>query len=186
MARQPRENVEGGTYHVYARGNGRQLIYRDPIDRHRYLGMLGQVVRAQRWCCLAYCLMENHVHLLLETPEPNLSPGMQRLHGGYARSFNARHDSVGHVFQGRYGAVRIASDSQLCATAAYIARNPVDAGLCDRPEDWPWSSYCALRESKGYPWLDGPRLLAYFGTDTAEGFKQLAQMTEAGSVSKGA
>jgi putative transposase len=151
MARKPRENVEGGIYHVYARGNGREAIYRDPIDMQTYLGMLGQVVRSKRWFCLAYCLMNNHVHLLLETPEANLSSGMQRLHSGYARSFNARHGSVGHVFQGRYGAVRIVTDGQLCAAAAYIARNPVDAGLCVRPEHWPWSSYGSVGEASGYP-----------------------------------
>jgi REP element-mobilizing transposase RayT len=185
MARQPRENVEGGLYHVYARGNGKQPIYLDLVDRQIYLGMLGQVVRAKQWCCLAYCLMNNHVHLLVETPEANLSSGMQRLHSGYARSFNARHDRVGHVFQGRYGAVRIVSDGQVCATAAYIARNPVESNLCERPEEWPWNSYRALRESTNHSWLDCRRLLRYFGEGREAALEQYARMAETGLVPKG-
>src|SRR5690242_13743227 len=106
MGRKPRENVANGVYHVFARGNSRAPIYLDDDDRRIYLWMLARVVLRQGWRCLAYCLMTNHVHLLLETPEPNLSHGMQQLHGGYALSFNARHGRIGHVFQGRYGAVR--------------------------------------------------------------------------------
>jgi putative transposase len=104
MARKPREETEGGIFHVFARGNRRQRIYLDDVDRRRYLRLLQTVVAEQRWRCLAYCLMENHVHLLVETPAANLAGGMQRLHGWYAESFNARHRHVGHLFQGRYGA----------------------------------------------------------------------------------
>jgi REP element-mobilizing transposase RayT len=136
----------------------------DDRDRQVYLQLLAQVIRVKRWYCLAYCLMNNHVHLLLQTPEGNLSSGMQRLHGGYARAFNARHGRVGHVFQGRYGAVRIESSERLCVAAAYLARNPVEASLCRRPEDWPWSSFHATMEARvpSPSWLDKRRLLLHF------------------------
>jgi putative transposase len=166
-------------YHVYARGNDRAVVYRDDADRLAYLRILGKVAIAKRWRCLAYCLMENHLHLLLETPEANLSSGMQRLHGSYSQAFNARHHRSGHVFQGRFGAVMILSDSQLCASAAYIARNPVAAGLCERPESWRWSSYAAVRGGSGPAWLDSARLLSFFDDDAVTALRRYAEMIPA-------
>ncbi|HEY8002561.1 MAG TPA: transposase [Solirubrobacterales bacterium] len=177
MPRKPRQNLEGGVYHVYARGNAQSLIFADDADRRIYLRLLGKVVVRQRWRCLAYCLMGNHVHLLLETPCANLSPGMQRLQGRYAQTFNSRHGRSGHVFQGRYGAVRITSDGQLCAAAAYIARNPVEATLCERPEQWRWSSYRAAIQGSPPTWLDAHRLLSYFGTVDGAARRRYAQMS---------
>jgi putative transposase len=139
MPRQPREESEGAIHHVYARGNRSAPIFLDDGDRQRYLRLLGRGIRKQEWECLSYCLMTNHLHLLIETPRANLGVGMQRLHGDYALTFNLRHDLTGHVFQGRYGATRIKSDEQLVTVARYIAANPVKAGLCHREEDWQWS-----------------------------------------------
>lgn len=177
MPRKPRENLEGGVYHVYARGNARELVFRDDVDRRIYLRGLEKVVDRGRWRCLAYCLMHNHVHLLVETPNANLSSGMQQLHGGYAQTFNARHRRVGHVFQGRYGAVRMRSDGQLCLTAAYVARNPIEAGLCQRPEEWAWSSYRALNGAPTPSWLDADRLLYYFGAQRDAARERYVQMS---------
>ena len=115
-----------------------------------------------RWRLLAYCLMPNHVHLLIETPLANLGVGMQWLHGLYAREFNDRHGRSGHVFQGRYGAVRAERDEQLWGAAAYIAMNPVEAGLCKDPEEWPWGSHRAIARGGGPRWLDVDRLLGHF------------------------
>lgn len=98
---------------MFARGNRKQAIFRDDRDRRDYLGLLALEIRRTRWRCLSYCLMGNHVHLLVETPEANLAVGMQRLQGDYARTFNQRYKTVGHLFQGRYGSVRIRSDRQL-------------------------------------------------------------------------
>ena len=154
MARKLRENIEGGSYHVFARGNDKQAIFRDDFDRNRYLQLLGEVVVAREWGCLAYCLMDNHMHLLVETPSADLSSGMQWLHGRYARAFNVRHHRVGHLFQGRYGAVRMTSNTQVLTVASYIALNPVEAGLCRRPNDWKWSSYGAAKSRKAPCWLD--------------------------------
>ncbi len=167
MARKPRENVEGGIYHVFARGNDRRPVFLDRRDRGVYLRNLGNTVARLNWIALAYCLMENHVHLLIETPDGNLSAGMQRLHGAYVQAFNSRHGRVGHVFQGRYGAVRVKSDGQLFAVASYVARNPVEAGLCSRIDEWEWSSYRAVAGLAVPPWLDTNRLLSYFDPDPA-------------------
>lgn len=162
VPRKPREELEGGVHHVYARGNRGEDIYLDNADRQNYLRMLGQIVVKWRWRCLAYCLMDNHVHLLIETPEANLGVGMQRLHSGYAQTFNERHGRSGHVFQGRYGAVRMRRDEQLWTVAGYIAANPVEAGLCARPEQWPWGSHAAVASARGPVWLDVDRLLWFF------------------------
>jgi REP element-mobilizing transposase RayT len=140
MPRKPREDAEGGIFHVFARGNDQRRIYRDDADRRRYLKLLSETVRRWSWHLLAWCLMDNHVHLLIETPDPTLAAGMQYLHGTYARGFNDRHTRSGHLFQGRYGAVRIQTDEQLHAATEYIAMNPVKAGLCETPEEWPWSN----------------------------------------------
>ena len=170
MPRKPREELAGAVHHVYARGNRQQVIYRDDVDRRRYLWILESVIARQRWRCLAYCLMDNHVHLLVETPKPNLGTGVQRLHGLYAQSFNRRHRQSGHVFQGRFGAVRMKSDAQLLVTARYIARNPVEGGLCAEPGEWPWSSHTTTA-----PWLATDRLLGFFGASGGESRRRYAQ-----------
>jgi putative transposase len=165
MARKPRNEFPGAVMHVFARGVRRHAIYVDDVDRHSYLALLGQVVVRQGWHCLAYCLMKNHVHLLLETPQPNLAAGMHRLHGLHAQAFNKRHRHTGHVFQGRYGAVAVRKDAQLLAVARYIALNPVEARLCAQPAEWPWGSHAAVIGGTAPRWLDVDRLLGYFGAD---------------------
>ncbi len=179
MPRKPRENYEDGIYHVFARGNDRREIFGDDTDRLVYLRLLGSVTQAMKWTCLSYCLMRNHVHLLLGTPDANLSAGMQRLHGCYAQAFNARHGRVGHVFQGRFGAKLIATDAQLQVTAAYIAHNPVAAGLCRRPEDWRWGSYRAILGGPSPSWLNVASLLEHFGLDAAAGSRRLMSLVAA-------
>ncbi len=112
--------------------------------------------------------MGNHVHLVIETPEANLSAGMQRLHSGYAMALNGRHARSGHVFQGRFGSKLIKDDQQFAATFQYVADNPVKAGLCQLPEEWPWSSY---RATVGLPvpdWLDRSGLLRRLGSARRE------------------
>ena len=164
VARKLRELVEGGLYHVYARGNDRREIFLRDQDRHRYLGLLAEVVRRKRWNCLQYCLMGNHVHLLIETPEPNLDAGMQLLHGKYARWFNDEHERSGHLFQGRYGASRIESDPQLWATIGYIAANPVVAGVARTCEEYPWSSHAATARGSAHRMLAIRRLFEHIST----------------------
>jgi putative transposase len=176
MARKPRIEFAGAVHHVWARGNDRRVIFRDDRDRRIYLRLLEAVVRWKRWSCLAYCLMDNHVHLLVETTHPNLGSGMQSVHGRYGRIFNDRHGSSGHVFQGRFGSNLIRSDTQLWHTAAYVVRNPVEARRCRHPADWPWSSFAATVGPLRPPWLDVEALLrrvAPAGGDPRRRFEEL-------------
>ena len=143
MARPLRICVPGAVYHVIARGNERAPIYRDDADRFAFLRTLARVVDRFGWLCHAYCLMVNHYHLVIETPRPNLSTGMQQLNGPYAQWFNERHDRCGHVFQARYRSILVEKDSHLLALSRYVVLNPVRAGLCARPGAYHWSSYRA-------------------------------------------
>ena len=141
MPRRPRIQPAGGTFHVFARGVRKETLFRDDEDRAYFLNLVGVVVRRYGWRVLAYCVMDNHFHLLVETPEPNLSGGMQRLKGDYATYFNERHSLVGHLFQQRFASRLIESEEYLGEVLRYIAFNPVRAGLCAHPSEWPWSSF---------------------------------------------
>lgn len=163
MPRKPREELEGAVHHVYARGNGRQRIFFADRDRAMYLSLLAHTIARTGWRCLAYCLLDNHVHLLVETPRANLGSGMQWLQSVYAQWLNRGTKRCGHVFQGRYGANRITTDAQLWVTVRYIAHNPVEAGLVARNDAWPWSSHAAMVTEGSPLWLDISRLLEYFG-----------------------
>ena len=146
VARPLRIQVAGGTYHVTSRGNRRQAIYQDDDDRRQFLAFHDRVVQRYGWVLHAYCLMTNHFHLLVETPEPNLSAGMQRLKSEYATYFNDRFALVGHLFQQRFGSSLIEGDEYYTEALRYIAFNPVKAGLCQHPTDWPWSSFFGAKE----------------------------------------
>ena len=153
MARPLRLEFPGAVYHITTRGNGRQEIFADAADREKFLAVLAATVGRYNWRCHAYCLMGNHYHLLLETPDPNLSLGMRMLNGVYTQYVNRRHQRVGHLFQGRYKAVLVEKDVHLLELCRYIVRNPVAAGLVKGPEQWPWSSYRATafgRQSPGF------------------------------------
>jgi REP element-mobilizing transposase RayT len=131
----------GAMYHVASRGTRRTPIYLDDFDRRFFLRLLRDVVSRNGWICHAYCLMGNHYHLLLTTPQANLSDGMYRLNRLHAVRFNGRHDLVGHVFEGRYFGERIEGAAHLLELCRYIVLNPVRAHLCGHPTAWPWSSF---------------------------------------------
>lgn len=152
MARPPRLQIANGNYHVIARGNERRSIYRDDVDRQHFLELLAEVRKDYRWRILCYCLLGNHYHLLVQTPEPNLAVGMRQLNGVYSQWFNRRHARVGHLLQGRYSAKLVQADQHLLAVARYIVRNPVRAGLCEQPGEWRWSSYRATLGERP-PWF---------------------------------
>jgi len=141
MARPLRLEFPGALYHLTAQGNGKAAIFLDDSDRRAFLSILGDVVERHNWICHAYCLMNNHYHLLVETPDGNLSVGMRQLNGVYTQTFNRRRGSVGHAFQGRFKSIVVDKDSYLLALCRYIVLNPVRAGLVGRPQDYPWSSY---------------------------------------------
>ena len=165
MPRRPPLETPGGRFHIVARGVVRRLIFLDDFDYEAFVSMLHRTVVRFEWKCLAYALMPNHVHLVVETAEPNRGAGMRYLSGWYAQRFNERHDAVGHLFQGPYRAVAIESESHLLEVARYVALNPVRAGLCDRPEDWPWSSHPGFVTFGRHPRFVSRDVMHLFGGD---------------------
>jgi len=164
MPRARREFAADGIYHVFSRGSNRQAIFRFDSDRVDFLGCLERVVKRHELTCLAYCLMPNHFHLVVQTPDGRLSEAMKALNGRYALRFNRRHSCDAHLFQNRFGAVAQTTDSQFLWTLRYAVRNPVDAGLCSDPGEWPWSSYRAsVGEITPPSFLAVTRLWSYFG-----------------------
>ena len=164
MARSLRPQFPGAVYHITARGNDKQAIYCDEKDHARFLKILDQTVKQYRWLCHGYCLMTNHYHLLIETPEPNLARGMKRLNSRYCITFNKRHRRVGHVLQGRYDSVIVQKETYLLELCRYIVLNAVRAHMVEKPEDWPWSSYQATAGGKmSFPFLTTDWILAHFG-----------------------
>jgi putative transposase len=169
MARLPRNETEAGIWHVFARGVERRLIFLDDDDRQRYLRLLRGVVEHFHWHCLAYCLMPNHVHLLIETNRPNLGRGMHNLHGVYAQSFNERWARVGHLFQSRFGSRGVPDDLALMRVLPYITVNPVAAGLCGAPAEWAWSSHSATVDGIADRLVDLDRLAVHIAPDGGVG-----------------
>ena len=164
MARPIRIEYAGALYHVTSRGNRQEAIYEDDIDRQTFLSVLEQVCSTHNWIYHAYCLMTNHYHLLIETPDSNLSKGMRQLNGVYTQGFNRLHNRVGHVYQGRFKAILVEKEAYLLELSRYIVLNPVRANMVRAAKDWPWSSYRAtVGQAEGVGYLQTEWLLAAFG-----------------------
>jgi REP element-mobilizing transposase RayT len=134
-----------------------------------FLEVLSETCHRFNWLIHAYCLMGNHYHLLIETPDGNLSKGMRQLNGVYTQRFNRKHKRAGHVFQGRYKAIIVQKDGYLLELARYIVLNPVRAQMVRSARDWPWSSYRATADmAPGSEWLATDRILSTFGTRRAQ------------------
>ena len=164
MARPLRIEYPGALYHVTARGNAREDIFVDEADRVAFLEVYAHVSDRFHWCCHAYCLMSNHYHWVIETPDGNLAQGMRQLNGVYTQRFNRRHGRTGHVFQGRYRALLVERDAYLLELSRYVVLNPVRAGMVRSAREWPWSSYRALAgQAAKAPWLTTDWVLSQFG-----------------------
>ncbi|MEQ1591682.1 MAG: transposase [Thiobacillaceae bacterium] len=181
MSRPIRIEFPDALYHVTARGDRREDIFEDDQDRQAFLLTLAQVVTQFNWLCYAWCLMDNHYHLLIQTPDGNLSKGMRQLNGVTTQTSNRRHRRVGHLFQGRFKAILVDRDAYLLELSRYIVLNPVRAGMVKVPADWQWSSY---RASAGLepvaPWLSVDGVLSQFAKR-----RSLAQQRYAQFVSEG-
>ncbi len=165
MARPLRLEYPGASWHVTSRGNRRQDIYLDDDDRRAFIGRLAEAVAWTRWRVHAWVLMTNHYHLIVETPEPNLARGMQRLNGSYARAFNRRHGKVGHLLQGRYKSILVEREAHLLQLTRYVVLNPVRAGMVLEVREHEWSSYAetaGLRPPSS--WLEIDWTLSHFGS----------------------
>jgi putative transposase len=163
MSRPLRIEYPGAVYHVTSRGNEKKPVFKDDTDRLNFLNTLQHVSKRYNWICHAYCLMTNHYHLLIETPDGNLSIGMRQLNGVYTQLFNKEHGRNGHLFQGRYKAILIQKDSHLLEVCRYVVLNPVRAKMVEKPEAYPWSSYLATAgRAKPHPSLTTDWVLGQF------------------------
>jgi putative transposase len=181
MTRPLRLEFEGALYHITSRGDRREAIYESDADRSGFLALFGDICNSYNWVCHAYCLMSNHYHLLVETPEANLSKGMRQLNGVYTQDFNRRNHRCGHVFQGRYKSILVDKETYLLELTRYIVLNPVRAGMVKGPQDWPWSSFRAvigLAESPA--WLHNDWLLSAFGNSKADAIERYIQFVSDG------
>jgi putative transposase len=144
VPREPRIEVPGATYHVGSKGNRGCVIYEDDLERKVFLKLLSLTTQRFGWICHAYVLMSNHFHLLVQLNVGGLSDGMQLLNGCFAKFSNRRNGYAGqHLFRNRFWSELLVDDSHLLETARYIVLNPVRANICEKPEDWAWSSYRA-------------------------------------------
>jgi putative transposase len=148
MSRPLRIEYPGAVYHLICRGNNRQEIFQDDLDRKRYLEKLIHYCELKEVSLLCYCLLSNHIHLLVQTPRGNLSKMMQPFQTSYTLYLNRRHRRSGHVFEQRYRALLVDKDNYLLQVSRYIHRNPVEAKLVERPQDYRWSSYGAYVSGK--------------------------------------
>ncbi|MDP1707696.1 MAG: transposase [Gammaproteobacteria bacterium] len=181
MARPLRLEFPGAIYHVTSRGNARNAIFLDNEDRGLFLGCLGEVIARFGWLCHAYCLMDNHYHLLIETPEGNLSLGMRQLNGVYTQRFNRRHGRVGHVLQGRFKAIVVDRDSYLLELCRYVVLNPIRAGMVEKIERYAWSSYPATMGLAKCPaWLKTDWVLGQFAKTRAVARRRYAEFAAEG------
>jgi REP element-mobilizing transposase RayT len=180
MARQPRIEYEGAFYHVTSRGNLKQNIFFQEADRRRYIEVLTRIKERYGYILHAYVLMDNHYHLLIETPLPNLNQLMQNLNTSYTVFVNKKYQRSGHLFQGRYKAILVEKDSYLLSLSRYIHLNPVRSGIVDLPEKYRWSSY---RNYIGYARteiVDMTDTLHYFSEDAQTAVSGYKNFVESG------
>jgi REP element-mobilizing transposase RayT len=169
MSRPLRIEFPGAIYHVTSRGDRREPIFDDDLDRQAFLEVVGTAFDRFDACALAYCLMGNHYHLVLHTRRANLSMLMRHINGVYTQAYNRLHNKVGHLFQGRFKAILVDQDAYLLEVCRYVDLNPVRAHMVPQPADWPWSSYRAhVGSQMPQAWLDTPSVHGYLlGRDVA-------------------
>ena len=179
MARPQREEYPGAIHHVIPKGNGGRRIVEDDDDRRAYTVRLGRVSRELGWLVHASCLLDTHHHAVVETPEPNLGVGMKRQLGGHSRWLNVRHGVRGSVFAPHFWSRLIADEAWLFRACLYVVLNPVAAGLCTHPREWPWSSYRATAEGDPAAFAPGEeRLLRMFGATPSEARQCYAEVVD--------
>jgi putative transposase len=183
MSRPLRLQYPGALYHVTARGNARQAIVRDDTDRQRFVATVATMVEQYQVVCHAWVLMNNHYHLLLETPRANLSQALRHLNGVYTQAFNRRHRRVGHLFQGRYKAIIVEQEAYLLELCRYVVLNPVRAQMVAQPQAWPWSSYRATAgEAEVPPWLMVDWVLGQFARTRGRAHRAYQQFVAEGQT----
>lgn len=176
MARPLRIEYPGAVYHITNRGNDKKAVFKDDQDRETFLKILAHVNKRYHWLCHGYCLMDNHYHLVIETPDGNLSLGMRQLNGVFTQARNKRYNKTGHLFQGRYKAILIQKDTHLLEVCRYVVLNPVRARMVEQPEDWAWSSYrTTAGKEPSHPCLTKDWILGQFSRTRATAEKKYRQ-----------
>lgn len=156
-------------YHAGSRGSNRNPIVWDHADYESLIGELGRAAVRQRWSVLAWCVMPNHHHVVLQTPHGGFSAGFRQINGNHSRRTNRRYGRTAHLFENRPWERELRHVGRLVGALTYVYRNPVEAGLCERAEDWPYSSYRqTLGLDPGEPWADLSRARSLFGRDVEE------------------
>jgi len=140
MGRDWREEYKGGIYHVIARGNNKEYIFKESIDKGYFIKMLKEYSAVMGYVIYGYVLMDNHYHIVIQIHDKKLQEIMHQINNKYSKYFNAKYQRVGHVFQGRYKAVLVQDERYILKLIRYIHQNPVRAGLCIKVEDYKWSS----------------------------------------------
>ena len=162
MARPLRIEFSGAIYHVTSRGDRREAIFEDDVDRRSFLEVVAQALQRFDAVALAYCLMDNHYHFVIHTRRANLSRLMRQINGIYTQAYNRRHHKVGHLFQGRFKGILVDRDAYLLEVCRYVDLNPVRARAVRTPRNWPWSSYAAHAGAASAPqWLDTASVHGY-------------------------
>jgi putative transposase len=186
MARPLRIEFPGAYYHVTSRGNESKVVYRSRRDREQFLSYLESATERYGAVIHAYCLMDNHYHLLIETPLGNLSRIMQHINSAYTLYFNVKRKRSGHLFQGRYKAILVEADEYAKALSRYIHFNPVRAKILENPSDYAWSScrYFTI-EAKAPRWLNRDFILGYFCDDRNTAMQRYLKFLTAGDGCEG-
>lgn len=168
-----------GVFHITCHSVWDGVLYRDDVDRTNYLDQLARTTARIGWTCVSVCLMTTHVHLILEVVDDMLAEGMQGLNFRYATGFNSRHRRRGRVFGAPYGLHRLFDDSYLMTAYKYVAWNPVEAGVADRPEEAMWSSYAAaIGLSDSFGFVDPSRVLGVVGGTREVAIERLRAFVE--------
>jgi REP element-mobilizing transposase RayT len=180
MARPLRITYPGAFYHVTSRGNERKAVFKSKRDRQKFLEYLESASQRYDARIHAYCMMDNHYHLLLETPSGNLPQIMRHINGAYTTYFNVKRDRSGHLFQGRYKAILVDIDEYAKELSRYIHLNPVRAKIVEAAEEYEWSSYIFyIGKQKPAKWLYRDFILGYFGKKVSTAQKEYQKFVNA-------
>ncbi|GBE05495.1 chromosomal replication initiation protein [bacterium BMS3Abin10] len=178
MARALRIEYEDAVYHVLSRGNERRRIYFSKTDYQKFLGYVAEAKKKYGIEIHSYALMKNHYHLVIETPDANLSKAMHHINSSYTTYINNRMKRNGHLFQGRYKAIVVSRDSYLAELSRYVHLNPVRAGMVKKPEEYPFSSYQTYVTDKNNELLTQDLILGLISGNKAEAKRQYRRFTE--------
>lgn len=181
MGRSLRIEYPCALYHITSRGNEKKKIFVSDEDRLKFLGIIEDYHDRYGILIHSYVLMDNHYHLILETPQGNLLKVMHGINSGYTGYFNRKYKRTGHLFQGRYKAILVEKDNYLIELSRYVHLNPVRAKAVERPEQYKWSSYCGyIGKRERNAWIEYAWVLSQFSNDSKKAMREYKGFVEEG------